>query len=244
MESPMRDITGWRDHVVLRRSGRARRVRLKIHPGGQVELVVPAGFDERHIPTVLDQSESWVLRNLRKVSSLAPSRPAEAPGLIRLEAIGEEWMVRYLSGDGGRYGCRSAGEAELQVSGGEFWQKSLKRWLARKGKQHLVPWLKAVSDEVGIAYADAAIRGQRTRWGSCSSRRCINLNYGLLFLPPELVRYLFIHELCHTRHMNHSASYWRLVESMEPDYRQLDRALRRAGGHVPAWLHARDIVAV
>jgi hypothetical protein len=65
---------------------------------------------------------------------------------------------------------------------------------------------------------------------------CQGLNLCLLFLAPELMRYLLIHELCHGRHMNHSKRFWTLVGRFEPDYRRLDRALTESWREVPAWL--------
>jgi predicted metal-dependent hydrolase len=58
----------------------------------------------------------------------------------------------------------------------------------------------------------------------------------LLFLAPELVRYLMIHELCHARHMNHSRRFWQRVGRFEPDYRHLDKALGESWISIPAWL--------
>lgn len=220
----------------VRCSARARHVRLRVLPGGRAELVVPRGFDEREVAAILQRHEPWLLRNLE-----ALGHDVHAPQSIFLHAIDEQWTIDYLQDDGGRYGCRAVAPGELRVSGGTGWQRALKRWLARKGRQHLLPWLAQVSEEVGLPYSGASIRGQRTRWGSCSSRRRINLNYALLFLPPEWVRYLFVHELCHTRYLNHSADYWRLVAQLEPNYRELDRRLRRAGSRLPQWLHA-DVV--
>lgn len=237
-------IEGWRDHVVVRRSPRARHIRFKIHPQGRLELVVPRNFNERYLPAILDRHESWVLRTLTRLD-LSPGRidKIAAPNQLQLAALGEHWAIQYLE-DSGRYGCREQSQGLLRVSGGEHWQGALKRWLGRKGRAHLLPWLEQVAGEVGLDYAGAAVRGQRSRWGSCSASGRINLNYGLLFLPPRLVRYLFIHELCHTREMNHSPRYWRLVEQLEPEYRELDRALRRATSRLPAWLHADEVEAV
>lgn len=168
---------------------------------------------------------------------------AEAPGQIELLAIGETWEISYLGDDGGRYGCREKGAGVLQVSGGNHWQQALRRWLLRKGKQHLLPWLEQVSQETGMHYKDVSVRLQRSRWGSCSARQRISLNAALLFLPPEQVRYLLVHELSHTRQMNHSPEYWKTVASHEAHYHELDRALRKAARQLPEWLHAALIAA-
>lgn len=243
MTESCRSLRHWRRHVELRRSARARHIRLKVHPPGRVEVVVPRNFDERGLAAILDQHEPWVLRTLEKQGHVPGAGPVEPPRTLRLPAIGEQWEIEYLGDDGGRYGCRPRQEGVLRVSGGGQWQPALKRWLARKGRAHLLPWLEQVSDEVGLPYQGASIRAQRTRWGSCSSRKQINLNSGLLFLPPPLVRYLFIHELCHTRHMNHSSRYWQLVAGIEPGYRALDRELRQAVRYLPLWLHAPQLAA-
>ena len=76
---------------------------------------------------------------------------------------------------------------------------------------------------------------QRTRWGSCSAQGTISLNASLLFVEPAVTGYLLVHELSHLRHLNHSRSFWRLVERFEPDYRRLDRALSESWTRVPAW---------
>jgi len=91
---------------------------------------------------------------------------------------------------------------------------------------------------VGYWYSALSIRQQQTRWDRCSARRLISLNARLLFLPPELVTYVLVHELCHTKHLNHSPRFWRLVESYLPDYRQLDRQLRNGSRWMPGWLTA------
>jgi hypothetical protein len=117
-------------------------------------------------------------------------------------------------------------------------QTALKERLTDRAEEHLIPWLKRISDEIGLSYSAISIRQQQTRWGSCSSRRLISLNARLLFLPPELVTYVLVYELCHTKHLNHSPRFWRLVESYLPDYRQSDRQLRNGSRWMPGWLTA------
>ena len=82
----------------------------------------------------------------------------------------------------------------------DAYQTALKEWLTDKAEERLIPWLKRISDEIGLSYSAVLIRQRQTRWGSCSARRLISLNARLLFLPPELVTYVLVHELCHTKH--------------------------------------------
>ena len=75
-----------------------------------------------------------------------------------------------------------------------------------------------------------SIRNQKTRWGSCSQTGNITFNYKIVFLPPHLVDYIVVHELCHLREMNHSKRFWDLVAQVLPNHRELRRELR--GGSV------------
>lgn len=230
----------WRRYLTVRRSQRAKHVRLKLHHSGQLELVVPMRFDERRLPAILDAHEEWVQRTLKRVGvTPGPLQPVDPPDRIVLPAISSEWGLDYQTGE--RSTCRELEKGILQVSGGMTWQAAMKRWLARQGKFHLPPWLERVSAELGLPYSGVTLRFQKSRWGSCSAKHHINLNYALLFLPPHCVRYLFVHELCHTVHLNHSPRYWALVQSKEPNYRQLESELREASRMVPSWLHAKAI---
>ena len=199
---------------------------------------MPADFDERGLPQVLEQHTRWVEERLLHLSTqpLVPNLP---PSTIALPAIDEQWRVEYLLRNGGRNSCREYPQSRLLLSAAtdEQSRELLKRWLSRKAKAQLVPWLQETSEELALPFSGVTIRGQRTRWGSCSAKGHINLNYALLFLQPDLVRYLFVHELCHTVHLNHSRHYWNLVQSLEPHYRTYEKALKLASNQVPPWLH-------
>lgn len=96
--------------------------------------------------------------------------------------------------------------------------------------------LAATAREVGMSYRKMAIRRQRSRWGSCSTRGTISLNCCLLFQRPEVVRYLLVHELAHTQHMNHSKRFWQCVERHCPDFQELDAELLAGWRRVPVWV--------
>ena len=77
-----------------------------------------------------------------------------------------------------------------------------------------------------FVYNRVSIRKQKTRWGSCSTKNNINLNANLLHLPPELMDYVLLHELVHTRVKNHSKDFWDELETVVPNARQVDRRLK------------------
>lgn len=97
----------------------------------------------------------------------------------------------------------------------------------RKARRMVTRRVEYFADKMGISYGRIAMRNQKTRWGSCSNDGNLNFNCRLLFLPPDLVDYVVVHELAHRRHMNHSPQFWQEVERYLPDYR--DRRERLKG---------------
>jgi predicted metal-dependent hydrolase len=181
----------------------------------------------------------WIHRRVADLSTAAAVDEGR-PVSIKLPAIGRHYAVEYEYAPGSTARVRVAGENVIVVSGPLHDERALtaalRDWLGELAQPQLGAELSKVAAESGFRYARAQIRRQRTRWGSCSASGTISLNVCLLFLRPQVVRYLLVHELCHTRHMNHSARFWALVASFEPDYEELDRELSRAWQSVPGWM--------
>jgi len=224
----------------IRRSPRAKHVRLRITPVEGLVVILPRRFDAAHVPDLLDAKRSWIDRKLATIKridvDIAP------PKKIELKAIGKTWQVDYRPTPSGRVAACQTG-SQLVLSGATedhpTCRVALKRWLARQAKLDLVPWLEKLSDVHDLPVRKIIVRGQKTRWGSCSSRHTISINYKLLFLEPHLVNHVLIHELCHIRHLNHSPAFWNLVEQFEPDHRQLDKRLRWEWEKLPGWVVQR-----
>lgn len=226
----------------VRESRRARHVHLKLTWQGSLEVVVPEGYDHRGIPTVIAEKRSWIKRSQQRIASELKELPSEhfetRPSTIRLRAIDRIYSVSYLHANEAPIRTTESGSALIvtgAVKDAKTCTQGLHRWLRHKAIETLLPGLRNTSEDLDLPYAKSIIRGQKTRWGSCSAKRVISLNYKLLFLPPELVNYLFVHELCHTRYLNHSTSYWKLVARKLPNYARLDAALKDSWRYVPAW---------
>lgn len=81
----------------------------------------------------------------------------------------------------------------------------------------------------GGSYRTIRIGDQKTRWGSCSSNGTLSFSWRLMLAPPRVLDYVVIHELCHLTHMNHSKEFWKMVESIDPDYKEHRRWLKENG---------------
>ncbi len=90
-------------------------------------------------------------------------------------------------------------------------------------------YAEAYSHIIPPAVSSIAIRSQKTRWGSCSSRGTLSFNWRLMLAPPAILDYVVVHELCHLRHMNHSKDFWACVETILPDYKAHRKWLKEHG---------------
>jgi len=226
---------GW----VVRESTRARRLTVRVFHTGRVEVVVPSRTSPRAVERFLERHRGWIERKQDEAKQKAAPPAPFPPQRIELAACEETWRV-YLSGGQGRVSLSAVSPGLLALSGDTHnshpVRQLLRRWLTERAQEVLTPVLDQSARELGFSYERVLIRRQRTRWGSCSTRGTISLNCCLLFQRPPVVRYLLIHELVHTLHMNHSRRFWQRVARHCPEYESLDRELLDGWRRVPSWV--------
>lgn len=243
----------------LRRSAKARRVSLRVLPGKGLEVVLPQWADASIVPEVLERHNAWIRRALARMRSDDTAVPEAVPPLLVLKG-GAEALHVFVDGETprdapgvGRWTASERGPAEAaekKLAPGALRRElllprgdvranllHLREWLREEARDFLGRKLDALCREHGLTYSSLSVRFQKSRWGSCSIRQRISLNAGLLFLPDQLSTYILRHELCHTRHMNHSDAFWKLLFSLDPEALAHDRAMRRAWRHIPLWLY-------
>jgi predicted metal-dependent hydrolase len=226
----------------VRENRRAKRIILRVTVTHGLEVVVPSAAARRQIPEILAKNRTWIERALKKLcdEQVATNRELQTPpASISLPAVAEMWTVtrEHITGSRPRLVERAPHHlhlrADLSDSGG--WQTLLRTWLIARAEKVFSAWLKRLSERTHLKYARITVRLQKTRWGSCSRSGNISLNARLLFVAPEIATYVLLHELCHTKELNHSIRFWRLVERFEPNWRKLDRALTDVSRTLPRW---------
>ncbi len=223
----------------VRVSRRARRLSVRVYPGGRVEIVVPPGASAATVQRFVGTHRAWIEDRVTDLSAVAGVTVETRPTRVELPAIHRSYEVQYRPTTGARGANVVATDRPLTVAGNTeepAIARALRNWLFDLAEYELGRELARTAALDGFEYRKLQVRLQRTRWGSCSASGTISLNVCALFQPAEVMRYLLIHELSHTRHMNHSRRFWALVESLEPEYERLDRELLRGWQRVPGWM--------
>ncbi|MCE0523705.1 MAG: M48 family metallopeptidase [Methylacidiphilales bacterium] len=209
-------------HLVFR--PRARRYQLGLRPDGAARLVIPRRGTEAEGIRFLERSETWLLKRLTQWQSQSAARQPWVDG-ARFLFRGEEVVLRVETAESGPRLCFSDQVIHVPQPLPDYREVVLD-YLHRMAARELPVRTRELALLHGIEIRHVSVRAQKTRWGSCSARGTISLNWRLIQAPPRVVDYLIIHELMHRREMNHSARYWKLVARAFPDYRNTEQWLK------------------
>jgi predicted metal-dependent hydrolase len=205
----------------IRRSDRARRVRVTVDAERGVEVVLPRRAPERAAARAVEELSPWIEK---KVAELATARARVADRAGTVPFLGEALR---LVPEPGRSRAHRRGDALLLPAGD--WRPAAERWYRRTAAREIPPRLDRATAAVGRRYTTLTIRGQRTRWASCSTSGAMSFNWRLLLAPEPVLDYVVVHEACHLVYPDHSARFWTLVAQHCPDHREHSRWLRRHG---------------
>jgi predicted metal-dependent hydrolase len=220
-------VAGRTVRAEVRESRRARRLRLVVRPGGAVEVSVPRGTGARALRRFLDEHAGWIRDRLAE-------RPPTVLGLDRPDCVvlaGEH--IAMIREPGERSSARVSGRT-LAVSGPDP-RAAIARWYRREARRLLEASASRQAAALGVSYSRIAVRDQRTRWGSCSTRGTLSFSWRLALAPPEVLDYVVAHELLHLREHNHSRAFWNLLDVNRPGWRAQAGWLRAHGWELQAY---------
>ena len=206
----------------VRRSTRARRVRVTVDLTRGVEVVLPRRAPEREAAIAISELRPWIERRVRELDQ------ARATLAARGDAVPYLGQMLALVPQPDRTRVHRRG-AELLVPAGAACLEALERWYRRAARAEIAPRLDRACATTGRTYSSLTIRGQRTRWASCSANGAMSFNWRLLLAPEQVLDYVVWHEVCHLQVMDHSPRFWALLARHRPDYREHANWLREHG---------------
>jgi predicted metal-dependent hydrolase len=224
------DLPGGPIHFTLRRSPRARGLRVVLHPQRGVIVTIPSRAGrldgERRAIAFLVERESWLRRHLGRQQALADelARRGGATDGGRIPFRGRLYGIRVVPAVSGvRRSHVAAFEDELVIHRAPSDRRSdasiLERWLRSVAREAIEVAVAAHADGLGVRPAAVTLRDPRTRWGSASRSARVSFSWRLVLAPPEALETVVIHELAHLRVFGHGARFWALVASRRPDHR-------------------------
>jgi len=201
--------------------------RIQVQPSGEVRIVVPRSLSAADIFTLYEDKQRWI--EDKRGKALARQTNASLP-LDDDELLLFGCGYRVVVGASQKRHARVDHEQRtIHYAKNLLEKKHQQLWYRDFAKQYLSVRLVQLAEQHGFEFNRLFIREQKTRWGSCSSRGNISLNWKLIKAPVSVSDYVILHELAHTEIMNHSAAFWQRVEALVPDYKEAKLWLRSHG---------------
>ncbi len=187
---------------------------LSVAKNGEVLVRVPLNTGEREIENFVRRHERWIASRIEKYKNRRTLDLSDGAVIV---LFGKSYEIGT--------GSAKIGKGILFLPENRR-EESLFKLVRTLSKERIPPLVDETARRCGFEYSGIRISSARTRWGSCSKSGVLAFTCFLAFVDPALVAYVIVHELCHTKHFNHSNCFWREVERILPDWRVLRARLR------------------
>lgn len=224
----------------IRRSSRAKRLRLTVHPSG-VEVVVPNHARKADVQSFIDSHRGWIRSKVEKYRTLLADHPSpdRLGDGVHIPFRGEPTPLsvvttkrvhpKVVEGDGFRVELPKEQPLDQREAMIEL---ALTKHLKRQAREDADAAIERYGPSNNLIPSGLHIKDQKRLWGSCTSQGVINLNWRLILAPIEVFDYVVVHELCHLRHRHHQPPFWRAVGKVMPGYERHRRWLKVNGHHL------------
>jgi predicted metal-dependent hydrolase len=211
--------------LVVKRNPRARRYVLRLNKQGQAQVTIPRSGSATEAFRFVDRNKSWLERQFQRFATL-PKRPVE--WMVGSKVLFRGELMSIEPGLDENHGAVRLSSEVIKVSDLQAnLRPAIERYLWALAAKELPPKVMDFAAKHQLSVGRITVRNQKSRWGSCSRRRTISLNWRLIQAPPLVVDYIILHELTHLLHMNHSIRFWREVHRVCPDYQSAERWLKQ-----------------
>ena len=194
---------------------------IRINENGEVIVSCPLTYSNNDVYKILSKKQNWINNALKNVANKF-CKNNEFYSYSKILLFGNEYKINIINNE---LYAENIKIATLKCNSNV--KSLLKKWIYNKAYDYLNNFLKQVSCQIGIKYNKFTLISAKKKWGSCDNYGEIRLNYKLIMLKPECIRYVCVHELCHIKHLNHSNKFWSLVESFCLGYKGIRSEMKQ-----------------
>ena len=225
-------ISGRTLPLIITENPRAKRLTLRIQPGGRgLKVTVPPHISENEVTDFVERNRGWLNSKL----DLVPDKPEVREG-IKIPIRGVNHLIVRQSGRGITHTIMGDdGSARMVVYGDEkFLPRRVADFLKKEARREIEGLVAHHSKKVGRAAKSIRFRDTSSRWGSCTSDGRLSFSWRIMMAPPQVINYLVAHEVAHLKEMNHSANFWALCKELCPETDKCKSWLKRNGNKLQA----------
>ncbi len=204
---------------------RRKTLAITIDAFGRLIVRAPAHCSETRIFAFIQEKESWILRKKAEKKGVGIDLPPENLNGYELLLLGKKCKILLAETSFVRYDSEeNVIYLPLKKS-----KERLVKWLKDNAKRIFSKVTEMMAAQMGVTYKSVSVNSARSRWGSCSGDNAIHYSFRLLYAPRDVVEYVVVHELAHTKHKNHSKAFWTEVEKYVPDWKTKRKWLKLRG---------------
>ena len=210
----------------IERSNR-KTLSLTIMKDGAVCVKAPINMRDDLINKFVAEKQDWIKSKLSFINQNR-DKFADIISYDKFLIYGNKYSLKYSCGKK----IQTSNNFEILVPqkySNDKLLKSLKVWYKKAAKEILTNRLKFIASKIKLYPKEVKIGDSKGRWGSCNSNDTIILNFRVIMLPPAIIDYVLVHELCHLKEMNHSKRFWDLVGSILPTYEKAKKSIKEYG---------------
>ena len=201
-----------------------KTVEIRIEYPDKVLVRAPVGLDKIRIQEILESKRDWILEKLELIKGIEPPPEKQFISGEEFLYLGQAYTLAVLIDEKVEKPVVRLDGRELVITApvheAELLRTALQNWYGKQTLKAALELMPKYTKIIGRKPDRLKISTARKRWGSCSSKGNVLLNWRLAMAPLSILEYVLVHELCHLVHMNHSREYWDLVESVLPDYQE------------------------
>lgn len=201
-----------------------KNISIKINKDGELIIYSPIGISCSYIQNLLLEKQEWIIKNIDNIKNNYYNNNN------KVVFLGNEYIKKVeLSNIDKIYIDKNSIYIKSKVIDENYINKIIKEWYINQADIVLNSRVKELSKKNNLIPSKIIIKDQKSRWGSCNSKKEIRLNWRLILMPYDIIDYIIVHELCHLKQMNHSKAFWCLVEGIIPNFKDAEKWLKCNG---------------